>query len=41
MEDNAGRRVRCLRAPMDTGNGEPAELPVEEVPLDPMGQRWG
>jgi hypothetical protein len=31
--------MRRLRAQVDTGDREPAELPVEEVPLDPVGQR--
>ena len=41
LEDNASRSLRRLRASVDTRNGEPAELPVEEVPLDPVGQRRG
>src|ERR1700757_1150959 len=41
VENDAGRCLRRMRASVDTRNGEPAELPVEEVPLDPMGQRWG
>jgi hypothetical protein len=28
-----------LRAQVDAAEREPAELPVEEVPLDPVGQR--
>lgn len=39
LEDNAGRGMRRLRTSLDTRNGEPAKLSVEEVPLDPVGQR--
>jgi hypothetical protein len=40
LGENAGRRMRRLRAQMDTGVGASAELSVEEVPLDVMEQRW-
>jgi hypothetical protein len=33
MEDDAGRRMRRLRAQVDTGNREPSELPIQEVSL--------
>jgi len=39
LDENADRGMRRLRAQMDTGDREPAELPVEEVPLDSVGQR--
>ena len=39
LEDNASCGMRRLRAQVDTGDREPAELPVEEVPLDSLGQR--
>lgn len=38
MEDDAGRRMRRLRAQVDTGDGEPTELPVQEMPLNPVEQ---
>ena len=38
MDENAGGRVRRLRASLDTGDQESAELPLEEVPLNPVGQ---
>ena len=41
VEGDAGRRMRRLRAPMDTGDPEPAELPLEEVPLNAMEQGRG
>ena len=38
MEDNAGRRLRRLRASVDTRNREPAKLPLQEVPLNLVEQ---
>ena len=40
LENHAGCRLRCLRAQVDTGEREPAKLPLQEVPLNPVGQRW-
>ena len=42
LEDNACCGMRCVRAPMDTGDQEKApELSVEELPFHAMGQGWG
>ena len=41
MEDNAGCRVRCVRAPVDTGSGRPAVMPEKRLPLYLVEQGWG
>jgi hypothetical protein len=41
VENDAGRCLRCLRASVDTGDREPAELSVEGVPFDAVEQRRG
>jgi hypothetical protein len=38
LDENADRRMRRLRAQVDTGDREPAKLPVQEMPLDSLGQ---
>jgi len=40
MEDNADRRLRRLRPQVDTGESEPAQLPVKEMSLNVVEQRW-
>ena len=37
LEDNAGRGLRCVRAQMDTGDGEPSQLSFEEVSVNSVG----
>lgn len=39
MEDNADRRLRRLRPQVDSGESEPAQLPVKEMSLNVVGQR--
>jgi hypothetical protein len=39
-EDNAGRRLRRLRAQMDTGDPESAKLSSQSVSLNALGQGW-
>jgi hypothetical protein len=34
MDENAGRRLRRMRASLDTGEQESAELPFEKVSLN-------
>src|SRR6516162_5652245 len=38
MEDDAGRRMRQVRASVDTRNRQPYKLPVEGVPFDAVEQ---
>jgi hypothetical protein len=40
LEEDAGCGVRRVWAQVDTGIGEPAKLPIQEMPLDAMGQGW-
>jgi hypothetical protein len=39
LDENAGRRMRRVRASLDTGDREPAKLPLEEVSYNALGQR--
>jgi hypothetical protein len=39
LDDNADRGMRRLRTPVDTRNGEPAELSVKAVSLNIVEQR--
>jgi hypothetical protein len=39
LEDNSSRRLRRLRAPVDTGEQESAKLPIEGMPLNSLGPR--
>ena len=41
MAVNAGRSLRRVRASVDTRNGEPAKLPIQEVPINSVEQGRG
>jgi hypothetical protein len=38
VDKNAGRRLRRVRTSVDTGDGEPTELPFQAVSINSMEQ---